>query len=182
MASKIPIFLSYPNPHRAAQQEFIDRVARELEHRSLEPRTLRVNSYDLNGPLKTIRHLLMESSGLIAIAFRRTHIRQGCANYGSDIQERRAYRINDQWLTSPWVQIESSMAYQINLPILVAIEQGVIQEGLLERGSADAHASEFDLNGSIDNYFSSAEWCSQMSKWEMKVKSAPRRGGRERFR
>jgi hypothetical protein len=134
------------------QQAFIDRVGGQLGIRGLEPRTLGVTDHDRDTPLKAIRHLMLASRGLIAIAFRRTYIKQ------------------DQWLTSPWVHIESAMAYQIGLPILILREQGVTAEGLLENGVAGICMPAFDLGGALDCYFTSPEWRDLISRWEVQVR------------
>jgi len=42
--------------------------------RGLEPRTLGVTDYDMDAPLKAIRRLMLESNGLITIAFKRALI------------------------------------------------------------------------------------------------------------
>jgi hypothetical protein len=67
---KTSIFLSYPKPCMGEQQKFIDRVWDYLDGRGFAARTLGVNEYDTDAPLKAIRRLMMESNGLITVAFR----------------------------------------------------------------------------------------------------------------
>lgn len=168
---KIPVFLSYPKPCMDAQRKFIGRVRDHLEGRGFEPRTLGVTDYDWDAPLKAIRRLMLESHGLITIALRRTYIRQGSGSYSSNITDRRVYSLSDRWLTSPWVHIESAMAYQIDLPILIFREEGVAEDGILENGVAGTCMPVFDVNGLLDHYFTSPEVKDLMSKWEIQVKS-----------
>jgi hypothetical protein len=99
----------------------------------LAARTLGVTDYDMDAPLKAIRRLMLESNGMITVAFRRTYIERGTANYQTDIPTLRAHQFTDSWLTSPWAHIEPAMAYQIGLPILLLREDGVIADGLLEK-------------------------------------------------
>lgn len=74
--------------------------------------------------------------------------------------------ISNQWLTSPYCQIEPAMAFQIGLPVLILRETGVIADGILERGVFGAYMPEFNLNGNVDDYFASAEWGQIIQKWE----------------
>lgn len=74
---RIPVFLSYPKPHWARQEAFMARLETSLRGRGLEPRTLGVTDYDMDAPLKAIRRLMLESNGLITVAFRRTLIAEG---------------------------------------------------------------------------------------------------------
>ena len=67
---KDSVFLSYPKPYLEKQKQFIEKVVSYLENRGLQPRTLGVTDYDMDAPLTAIRRLLLESNGLIAIAYR----------------------------------------------------------------------------------------------------------------
>ncbi len=71
------IFLSYPRPFKKRQEEFIERIIHYFEERELQPRTLGVTDYDMDAPLTAIRRLMLESNGLVTIAFRRSLIKQG---------------------------------------------------------------------------------------------------------
>ena len=81
------IFLSYPRPFKKRQEEFIERIIHYFEERALQPRTLGVTDYDMDAPLTAIRRLMLESNGLVTIAFRRSLIKQGTGKPISDIGE-----------------------------------------------------------------------------------------------
>ncbi|WP_237748721.1 hypothetical protein [Streptococcus mutans] len=49
------------------------------------PRTLGITDYDMNAPLTAIRRLMIESNGIITIAFRRNLIRDGISKPDSDL-------------------------------------------------------------------------------------------------
>jgi hypothetical protein len=168
---KISVFLSYPKPCMDEQQKFIDQVCDYLDGRGFVGRTLGVTDYDMDAPLKAIRRLMLESNGLITVAFRRTYVQKGVGNYRTNIANLETYQLNNQWLTSPWAHIEPAMAYQIGLPILVLREQGVIEEGLFQRGVVGTYMPVFDVNGPLDQYFVSPEWNNLIQKWEAQVRS-----------
>ncbi|WP_347086470.1 hypothetical protein [Streptococcus mutans] len=82
---KESIFLSYPKPYLKRQKEFINKISDYLESRNFMPRTLGITDYDMNAPLTAIRRLMIESNGIITIAFRRNLIRDGISKPDSDL-------------------------------------------------------------------------------------------------
>ncbi|AUX46085.1 hypothetical protein SOCE26_075900 [Sorangium cellulosum] len=171
------IFLSYPKPCFEKQQEFIERISKYLEQRGFGPRTLGVTDYDMDAPLTAIRRLMLESNGLLTIAFRRTFVEKGTARLRTDIAGLRETTIDGTWLTTPWAHIEPAMAYQIGLPILILREQGVLADGILERGVVGLYMPEFNLDKSMDDYFASLEWNGIIGKWEGYVRTVVEKKG-----
>lgn len=165
MSYKIPVFLSYPRPFNKKQEEFIKSVNDFLNQRGFVGRTLGVTDYDMHEPLTAIRRLMLESNGIITIALKRSKIIEGVGKPDSDIGES-AYSLNDQWITSPYCQIEPAMAFQIGLPILIFREKGVIADGLLEKGVTGIYLPEIDLSKDESDYFESNEWKQIFGKWE----------------
>ena len=168
---KISVFLSYPKPHLKTQEEFIGRITAYLESRGLNPRTLGVTDYDMDAPLKAIRRLMLESNGLVTIAFRRTLVTEAMVRSGADCEDATPSKLSSIWLTSPYCHIEPAMAYQIGLPILIFREKGVLDEGLLEKGVVGQYMPEFDLGKNLDRYFGSGEWQDVIMKWENFVRA-----------
>lgn len=167
----ISIFLSYPKPHLAKQQEFIDLLCDYLKSRDFCPRTLGVTDYDMDEPLIAIRRLMLESNGLLTVAFRRSYITNGTGKLNSDIPGIAAYDISGSWLTSPYCHIEPAMAFQLGLPILIFRENGVLDDGILQHGVTGTYLPVFDLDKQpIKDYFASPEWTQLINKWESLVR------------
>ena len=172
----IPVFLSYSRPYTATQQEFIDKVREYLGKRGLESRTLGVTDYDMDEPLTAIRRLMLESNGLLAIAFRRYHIEAG-----EEKIQGGSKKLDNQYFSSAWCQIEPAMAFQLGLPILIFREKGVVADGVLEKGVLGTYLPEFDLTQPIDAYLGASEWNQIIAEWEgyvrvvRKVKGKPPR-------
>lgn len=160
----ISIFLSYPKPFNTKQEKFIDDIKEYLKKRGFEPRTLGVTDYDMDEPLTAIRRLMLESNGLLTVAFRRTFVEAGKGKPKSDIGESE-YDISGKWITSPYSQIEPAMAFQIGLPILILREAGVIADGILEKGVTGTYLPEFDLEKGA-SYLENNEWQQIIGKWE----------------
>lgn len=168
---KISIFLSYPKPSYVRQQQFINAVRDHLEASGFGPRTLGVTDYDMDAPLRAIRRLMIESNGLITVAFRRTRIEKGASRPETDVQGLGSVGMDGTWLTTPWAHIEPAMAYQLGLPILIFREKGVVEDGILERGIVGLYMPEFDLDQPIGDYFASQEWRGIIGTWEGRVRA-----------
>lgn len=174
----IPVFLSYPKPCFGRQKAFVERIYKYLSERGLDPRTLGVTDYDTDAPLTAIRRLMLESNGVLTIAFRRTFVEKGTAHLRADIDNIREQPIDGKWLTTPWAHIEPAMAYQLGLPVLILREHGVLADGILERGVVGLYMPEFDLESSVEDYLLAAEWRGIIGKWEGYVRTVVDRKGR----
>lgn len=163
----ISVFLSYPKTFNDEQEKFVQYLSDYLVSRGLEPRTLGVTDYDMDSPLKAIRRLMLESNGLITIAFKRALINRGTGKPATDLE----YSLDGQWLTSPYSHIEPAMAFQIGLPVLILKENGVIEDGILEKGVLGSYMPEFDLDKTVENYLKTEEWNQLIRKWESQVNS-----------
>jgi hypothetical protein len=140
----------------------VDAVTQQLQQRGFEPRTLGVTDYDMDAPLKAIRHLMVECNGLVTLAFRRLQIERGTSRPG----DADAQPLDRVWLSSPYAQIEPVMAFDLGLPVLLAREQGVLAEGVLERGVLGAGVPDFDLSEPAGTYLGSPEWQHGLQRWE----------------
>jgi hypothetical protein len=174
----ISVFLSYPKPAFSRQKAFVENISGYLSGRGFDPRTLGVTDYDVDAPLTAIRRLMLESNGLLTIAFRRTYVEKGTARLRTDIDKLEETRIDDTWLTTPWAHIEPAMAYQLGLPVLILREKGVAADGILERGVVGLYMPEFDLDAAAEDYLLAAEWKGIIGKWEGYVRAVVDRKGR----
>jgi hypothetical protein len=121
---------------------------------------------------------MLESNGLITIAFRRSFVADGWTRHNANLSGAIAAPIANSWFTSPYSQIEPAMAFQLGLPILILREKGVIAEGVLERGVIGLYLPEFSVDDDDDDYLDSAEWRSIAAKWEHRVRSVREAKGR----
>jgi hypothetical protein len=166
----IPIFLSFPQPHLQKQSDFVRDVSSYLRSRGLEPKTLGVNEYDTDAPLTAIRRLMLESNGLITIAFRRLWIDGGTYRKDADVTWTAPSPLTATWLTSPYCHIEPAMAFQLGLPILLLRERGVLSDGVLEKGVVGTYMPEFSVDAT-SSYLQTPEWGQLIAKWEGQVRA-----------
>ena len=192
------VFLSRPTPYLKVQQKFLDRLEADLKARGLTPQTVGETDFSISAPLSTIRSLMLDCDGLIAIAFRRHYIEKGTEKPKSDIKKDgeiiKPINLSEQYFTSPWCQIEPAMAFQIGLPVLIFREKGVRAEGILEKGVFGTYMPEVVLpeidwskrhakrecKKKLNHYFSSDEYTQVLKSWESKVWQVVTRKGKPR--
>jgi hypothetical protein len=174
---KVPVFVSRPTPHLKAQQEFIDLFTHELEVRGFSPLTLGPgSSYDYEAPLVGIRRILRHCCGLVSVAFRRTYATAATRYSGANVSGQSEQKMGDIWLTSPYCQIEPAMAFQLGLPILILREEGVLAEGVLEKGVTGLYLPEFNL-AAASSYITGDECRNLLDQWGGYVRTVYRRRG-----
>lgn len=173
----IPVFLSRAQPHTMPQARFLKSLCKHLRSRGLEPRTVGDTDFGLNG-LDAVRGLLRQCNGIISVAFRRAVVREGADRPDADQRLGDAVRevsLIDTWLTTPWCHMEAAMAYQIGLPVLLVVEEGVRQDGALENGVLGQYPPQFDLAGGdrdLDAVFAGnlEKWRQLAGTWEGQVR------------
>lgn len=164
----IPIFLSHPKPCNDNQTQFIATLRKLLEDRGIDAKTLGVNEYDMKVPLAGVRRIMLESNGVMVVAFGRYEIKSGRHHFYKD-GACASESIAGSWMTSPWCQIEAGMGFQLGLPILILREKGVRDDGVLQHGVMGAYMPQFDLSGSVGAYFATEECRQLLQQFESHV-------------
>ena len=170
---RIPVFLSYATPFNDLQTVFLERVINELRSNLLFPRTLGPSDQFTETPLTSIRRMILSSYGLMAIAFRRVFVTKATSRPGSPRQQI----FENFWLSSPYLQIEPSMAYLQGLPLMLLVEDGVstnsVFGGILEQGAAPFTIISFSVQNQelIDAFFNSSFWKETFADWSGQVRS-----------
>jgi hypothetical protein len=170
---RIPTFLSYATPYNALQSAFLDTVIAQTRENLLFPRTLGRSDQNTETPLEAIRRMIFSSYGLMAIAFRRSYVERAISRPGSPNEQV----FDNFWLSSPYLQIEPSMAYQHGLPLAVFVENGVSMNGvfggILQLGAAPINIVTFNLNNSSDitDFFNSVFWKETFLAWAGNVRA-----------
>jgi len=120
--------------------------------------------------------MLRHCCGLISIEFKRTHAIAATKYSGADVAGQSEQKMDDIWLTSPYCQIEPAMAFQLGLPILILREEGVLAEGVLEKGVTGLYLPEFNLS-SASSYITGKECRHLLEQWGGYVRTVYRRRG-----
>jgi hypothetical protein len=178
--AKKHVFVSFGTPYSEAQRKFLKALLALLRKCDMEPRAVNMTEYSTENPLKVISRIMHECDAAIIVAYERTYFDSGLEKRKS-VQEKRLESVR---YTTPWNQIEAAMAYALDLPIIVMMENGLREEGLLEQNydwyierlsiSGEAFADK-DVRGRI------AAWCRSVHGSRPRRKApAPRRRPRRR--
>ncbi len=169
---RVPVFLSYATPFNEQQTKFLERIIQEMYDNLLFPRTLGVSEQGFEPPLTSIRRIVLSSYGCLSVAFRRVLIRDVVSRPGT----AREQVYTSGWLTSPYIQIEPSMAYQRGEPVMILREDGVLNDGvfggILEQGAAPLFIPVFSVDSDqlIDAFFNSIFWKDPFLRWVAAVR------------
>ena len=155
------VFISVGGTATAQQEDFVKLIEDRLRSENLIPSTIGRNNFSADSPLKAVKELMNECSGILVIALERTFFEQGIEKRGG-LQETNLSQIK---FATPWNQIESGMAYGKGLPILVILENGIRAEGLLEKGY-DWYVMTTALN---QQSLTTSEFNGVLSSWKNKV-------------
>jgi hypothetical protein len=119
------VFLSAGRTETPAQDAFVLSVTQCLQDEGFEVVRAQWSSEQ---PLKPIWRKMQECAGTAVIAFERMHFAEGLEFRGSPKQKR----VEDLSVPTVWNQIEAAMAYTLGHPLLVVVQDGLREDGLLE--------------------------------------------------
>lgn len=155
------VFISVGGTATPQQEDFVKYIEDRLRSENLIPNTIGRNTFSSDSPLKSIKDLMDECSGIFVVALERTYFENGIEKRGSANETI----LSTTKFATPWNQIESAIAYAKNLPILVIVEEGVRAEGLLEKGY-DWYVMTVKPNQSS---LSTVEFNGVLASWKNKV-------------
>lgn len=126
----IDVFISVGRTATPEQEAFVSAVEEYLRANGLNPRALGRSDFSSLQPLKFIEQVMNDCSGTVVLAFERIHVFEGVELEGGADEKQ----IIDAKVPTIWNQIEAAMAYVLKQPLLVIVEKGLRNEGLLEFG------------------------------------------------
>jgi hypothetical protein len=136
------VFISVGGRYTSEQESFLEGLVSLLERDvGIITRIMNVTDYPTGNPLKDISDVMRQCHGVIVVAFERKYFPSGIEKRGSSQESL----LRDTRYTTPWNQIEASMAFTLGLPILVLSENGLHGEGLLEE-KYDWYVEHIDIN------------------------------------
>ena len=119
------VFVSMGFPYTESHRGFLDALIELLRSCDVEPRVMNKTDYPTRNPLTDISQVMRECHGAIVVAFERTYFESGL--------EKQQIALKSVRYTTPWNQIEASLAFALGIPIIVLMESGLPEEGLLEQ-------------------------------------------------
>jgi hypothetical protein len=127
----INVFLSVGRTSTAVQEQFVTALEEHLIANDLSHQTVGRTVYTIKPPLQSITECMRDCNGAIILAFERIYVQNGFEKRGGEEESV----LTAAKISTVWNQIEAAIAYMLGLPLLVLVEHGVKQEGLLEKGN-----------------------------------------------
>lgn len=155
------IFISVGRTVCPEQEAFVSAIEEYIRSQGFVPRAVGRSDFSSSHPLKFIQTLMNECAGTVVIAFERVRIVDGIDRRGSSEEKN----ISNQILPTVWNQIEAAMAYVLGHPLLVIVENGARDEGLLEAGY-DWYVQRVDLDPAI---FAKKQFIGVFADWKRRV-------------
>lgn len=124
------IFVSVGSTANPAQEAFVRAIEDRLRTENLVPKTVGRTYFSADSPFIGVNALMDACGGVVVIALERIYVNAGIEKRGGP----SAAALNNVKLATPWNHIEAALAYGRKLPLLVVVEEGIRQDGLLEKG------------------------------------------------
>ncbi len=159
--AELSVFVSVGGTATDEQEAFVRAVEDRLRSERLIPHTVGRNTFSADAPLRTVEKLMDRCVATVVIALERSYFQDGLEKRGGP-NERRLENIS---LPTPWNHIEAAMSYTRGLPLLVIVEKGLKNEGLLEHGY-DWYVQTVELDPSSLN---SLEFNCVLASWKEKI-------------
>jgi hypothetical protein len=124
------VFVSVGRTSTEAQEDFVRAIEDRLRAEGFTPCTVGRNTWVNGAPLKGVMDLMDKCVGAVVIALERKYFPKGIESRGPREQTLKEIR-----LPTPFNQVEAAMAYTHGHPLLMIVEAGLREEGLLEEGN-----------------------------------------------
>jgi len=124
------IFVSVGSTSNANQEVFVRAIEERLRAEGLNPQTVGRTYFTADSPFVGVNKLMDECKGVVVIALERLFIEAGTEKRSSPASTG----LSGVKISTPWNHIEAALGYSRKLPMLVIVEDGLRQDGLLEKG------------------------------------------------
>lgn len=159
--SDLNVFVSVGGTANETQEGFVRAVEDRLRSEGMIPHTVGRNTFSADSPLKTVEQLMDRCAGTVVLALERTYFESGYEKRGG----KNVRPLEHIKLPTPWNHIEAAMSYTRGLPLLVVVENGLNNEGLLEHGY-DWYVQKVALDTAS---LSSPEFNGVLASWKQKM-------------
>ena len=158
--TQIRVFMSKPGLLDYQQQQYVSSLQARLGAEDMIPQTLERTDYPQFGVIGEVQRLMSDCAGAVIFGFKQLEVRDGL--WRSSTPEEK--HVKDQYLSTPWNQIEAGMAVMLGLPILVVCQRGV-DGGIFDMalGEHQIYRVFMDEDWNTTAYRNSlADWCADV--------------------
>lgn len=171
----IQIFLSRPNPFTNEHAYFLKLLEQNINKVKMKSITLEAKDYNPHESLTCLLEMIKRCYGTIIVAFGQYYIEIGTSKKGAIVDqnffESYEHSLDQLWVTSPFCQIEGTIAFGNRLPILILEQYNIKREGILKEGWHAIHAPKFSVENysKIEKYFKSQNFLCKFDEWAKQV-------------
>lgn len=122
------VFLSVGATYTEKQEIFVEAFELFLGQNGCERLSVGRGDYFAKQPIVSARHLMQSADGVVVIAFTRQIIEKAI----DKPESKDAKEIKNRSNPTVWNQLEAAMAFGLELPLLVIVEEGLHQEAMLK--------------------------------------------------
>jgi Pentapeptide repeats (9 copies) len=120
------VFISSPSSLNFEQRGLYDFIFKKLTEDGFEIIRIAPNNYSTFGQISEVKKQITNCSAVVCFGFNNFLVNEGLSKANTDQKEN----IKNQWLTTPWIQIEVGMAVMLNIPILLIKDE--VQDGIFD--------------------------------------------------
>jgi hypothetical protein len=154
------IFISRPSVISEEFEEQYIPFEKFLRSSGVTPCRLGAGQYTLDAPLKGVMDLMERCKGSIILGYPQYHIG------ASVIKGREAQQTIMMNIPTPWNQIEATLAFQRQIPVLVIAHSGVTG-GIFDHGVTGEYVLTIDLKEK--NWHKKKEFLGIFEIWKAKL-------------
>lgn len=122
------VFLSVGSTYSETQERFVNAFELFLSQNGCERLTVGRGNYGAQQPILRARDLMENADAVVVLAFTRLRVEDATEKPGSAEEKK----IRNVKYPTIWNQLEAAMAFGLNVPILVIVEEGLHQEAMLK--------------------------------------------------
>ena len=154
------IFISRPTVIGDAYEKPYRAFERFFKSEGFSPRRLGKGDYSMKAPLVAVIELMEQCKGAIILGYPYHEVFYSMTKGGEVIDKHGIF------LPTPWNQIEGTLAYKKEIPVLVIAQKGV-DGGLFDYGVTGEFVCKADLGS--DRWFKSREFIGVFQDWKHQV-------------
>lgn len=125
LSDQIPVFFSRGTPYNERQKRFVNEFVNLFLEQGIR---LETPEWSEEKPLLPVRRKLKEVYGCVMLATERMKSTESIYKPGTTPEQK----FREEIFPTPWIQMESAMAYQQELPLLIFAEDRLKEEGMIE--------------------------------------------------
>jgi hypothetical protein len=120
------LFLSVATPHTQIQVNYITDLKAKFVKAGYQLATLQDGDWNDEDPIKPIYDLMKKCIGCVVLLMERYYIDNGMVKRGSENEKQ----LTGLALSTPWCQIEATLAYTEGIPLMVLKDRNVLNDGV----------------------------------------------------